>query len=160
MPAYDSALRISQITVCSGNGRGNLKGFSFKLSDPNGDSDDDVDIPIMGKTGTDDASECVDLPVAGRVTKIVTSLTDDGKYVNAISFQRSDSPLPDTFGTINQPWKVWEFEEGEPLVAMYGKTNSDLKIKQLGWVTLDEGCQATGGATVPVALNNDEYASF
>ena len=86
MPAYDSALRISQITVCTGNGRGNLKGFSFKLSDPNGDSDDDVDIPIMGKTGTDDASGCVNLPVTGRVTKIVTSLTDDGKYVNAISF--------------------------------------------------------------------------
>ena len=40
----------------------------------------------MGKTGTDEASECVDLPVTGRITKIITSLTSDGKFVNAISF--------------------------------------------------------------------------
>ena len=38
MPQYDSALRISQITVCSGNGRQNLKGFSFRLTDPSGAS--------------------------------------------------------------------------------------------------------------------------
>ena len=38
---------------------------------------------------------------------------------------------------------MWEFEEGKPLIAMYGKTkgsgsDSEFKIKQLGWVTLDE----------------------
>ena len=86
LPAYDSTLRISQITVCAGNGRSNLKGFSFRLSDPNGGGASDVDLPMMGKTGTDEASECVDLPVTGRITKIITSLTSDGKFVNAISF--------------------------------------------------------------------------
>ena len=54
---------------------------------------------------------------------------------------------------------------------MYGKTkgsgsDSEFKIKQLGWVTLDEQCQGAGGATapvpasVPVPLNNDSYESF
>ena len=86
MPEYDAALRISQITVCYGNGRQNLKGFSFRLTDPTGASAEQIDIPIMGKKGTEEASTCTDIPVTGQITKIVTSLTDDGKYVNAISF--------------------------------------------------------------------------
>ena len=27
MPLYDDSMRVQQVTVCYGNGRGNLKGF-------------------------------------------------------------------------------------------------------------------------------------
>ena len=111
MPLHDSAMRISQITVCSGRGGGPLKGFSFRLSDPSGDDSDAIDTPSMGSTVADATSECVDLPVTGSITRIVTSTSGDGGHVSGISFTRSDSPLPDTFGTISQPWKVWDFDD-------------------------------------------------
>ena len=33
--------------------------------------------------------------------------------------------------------KTWTFGDDEPMVAMYGKLNSNNKIKQLGWLKLD-----------------------
>ena len=46
MPQYNEDLRIRQITVCYGNGKGNLKGFQFRIG-----GSSFVNLPLVGKRG-------------------------------------------------------------------------------------------------------------
>ena len=49
-PLYDAAMRVTEITTCTGNDRGNLKGFWFRLGDPTDENSDFIDLPTMGKS--------------------------------------------------------------------------------------------------------------
>ena len=138
MPLFDSSMRVSSFTVCKG-GQGNLKGFSLTLADPTGQNQDTVDIPILGKEGGRNA-RCETIDVDTRIKKIKVSMTRDSKFVDGIAFLRDGKTGFDTYGRINYPVKAWNFEEGKPMIGMFGKNNRDNKIKQLGWVTLDTEC--------------------
>ena len=132
-------MRVTQITSCNGNGRDRLKGFVFRLSDPNDSSKGFIDLPIMGKTGSDDASTCYTDNVLYDVTSISATINNKG-FVNSLQFGGlpSDS-LVNSSGDRGHASKTWNFSQN-PVVAFYGKTNSNFKIEQLGWITLNTEC--------------------
>ena len=138
MPLFDSSMRVSKIDVCKGGNSGELKGFSFTLSDPTGENHDTVQIPVLGKNGGSRAI-CDTIEVDSRIKKIKVSLTSDRKFVDGISFLREGEVNFDTYGRITAPLKSWNFEEDKPMIGMFGKHNRD-NIKQLGWVMLDTAC--------------------
>ena len=123
MPQYNDDLRIRQVTVCYGNGKGNLKGFQFRIG-----GSSFVNLPLVGKRGIPSASTCDSFEVNTRVTKIETSMKNDGSFVNAIAFH-IEGQEPQVYGTIDAPLESWEFQENKPLIGLYGKANADEKIE-------------------------------
>ena len=77
---------MTQITTCTGNSAGNLKGFWFRLSDPEDDNSEYIDLPIMGKTGTESKSTCYTIDVQSTIEEIQADDNFVG-FVNAISYQ-------------------------------------------------------------------------
>jgi hypothetical protein len=126
-------MRISEITTCVGDPDGNLKGFKLKLCDPN-DSSTCVDLPWMGEENRD---VCYTDPVPGPITSITT--TNNGNFVNSIVW-RSGDWVADYSIPGGENKKTWTFDI-DPVMGMFGKLNSEDKIKQLGWIMLDKECQ-------------------
>ena len=123
MPLFDSSLRVSKIEVCKSHSD-KLKGFSFTLSDPSGESQETIDLTFLGNQGGSQAI-CETIDVDSRIKKIKVSLTSDGRFVDGISFLRDGEADFDTYGTITAPLKVWNFEEDKPMIGVFGENVRD-----------------------------------
>ena len=56
----------------------------------------------MGKTGGPQSSTCDSFEVNSRITKIETSMRNDGSFVNAIAFH-IEGQEPQIYGTVDKP---------------------------------------------------------
>ena len=121
-----SHYRITGAKVCTGANKGHLKGFEFTLSDPADSNSSPITLPYMGKIV--DESRCETVSVPGPIQTITTTTNHDD-FVNSLTITSGDwmaaYPCPENCS--NE--KTWTFAEDEPLVAMYGKLNSENKIK-------------------------------
>ena len=131
-----SPYRISEVKVCTGTRDNHLKGFQFTLSDPADATSAPISLPYMGKVV--DESKCETVNVPGPISTITTTTNNDS-FVNSLTITSGDwiAEYPCAENCANE--RTWAFED-EPVVAMFGKLNSDDKIKQLGWLTLDLDC--------------------
>lgn len=126
-------MRISEITTCVGSDHGHLKGFGLRLSSPDGERV--LDLPWMGK---EDAGTCETVVPPGPIDMIRTGAADSrSKFVKSISWHSGDWSANYNVDDGDRSLETWTFTEEDPIVAMYGKLNSDNMIKQLGWIMLD-----------------------
>ena len=74
------------------------------------------------------ASKCETVNVPGPIQTITTTTNND-EFVNSLTMTSGDwmAAYPCPENCANE--KTWTFAEDEPLVAMYGKLNSENKIK-------------------------------
>ena len=81
-----SSMRITEIKVCSGRDKGNLKGFQFKLSDPE-NPDVAVDLPYMGKPVDEELCQTVSVP---EPIDEIYAITNNKDHVRGIVFRAGD----------------------------------------------------------------------
>ena len=80
--------RVTEITTCFGNmSPGIMKGFSFKLSDPNNSNSGAIELPMLGKEGAPNSNTCETIDMTQGLVKIKTSLDITNRFVNAISYR-------------------------------------------------------------------------
>ena len=86
-----------------------------------------------------DESQCETVSVPGPIQTITTTTNVDS-FVNSLTITSGDWMAAYPCGSNCANERTWTFAEDEPVVAMFGKLNSNDKIKQLGWLKLDLDC--------------------
>ena len=83
MPLHDSAMRVTEIKVCTTGITDDLLGLSMTLSDPSLGSSSSVEVPLLGKEGGLNA-DCETVSVESGFRKIKVSLTIGGRFIDGI----------------------------------------------------------------------------
>ena len=71
----------------------------------------------------------------------ITAWTNNKNNVRGIVFRSGDWEADFSGDRDNEIDEItWIFSESDPVLAMWGKTDDEEKITQLGWAKLDEEC--------------------
>lgn len=122
---------------------GFIAGIQFMMSESDYfEHPEDEELLAMDPLGDMSGTNCKTLRLGGAIEKVEASYTEKNG-VTGLRFHKDGKYK--SFGKAGDNTIVWEIDENEPLVGVYGDHDDD-KITSLGFISLDMQCQAAANA--------------
>lgn len=147
-------MRLYSFRTCEDND-GFIAGIQFMMSESNYfEHPEDEELFAMDPLGDMSGTKCKTLRLGGEIEKIEASYTEKNG-VAGLRFYKDGKYK--SFGKAGDKKAIWELDESEPLVGVYGDHDDD-KITSLGFISLDMQCQAAANANAGenTSTGNDE----